>query len=107
MDQIVFDLLLTGKGLDPLHELGDVIRQLLPGDRVLRPGRDVDHTVPVTQLVQDVRYVVVLRAREHVHVDAHLPQLAGQFTDINIHPAGILPSQGRQRTGMIGNHRNS
>ncbi len=61
----------------------------------------MDNTISIAKLVQYVRDVIILRACEHVHVNAHLPQLARQFTDVDIHPARILAAQRRQRTSMV------
>jgi hypothetical protein len=40
-------------------------------------------------------------------VNAHLPQLARQLADVDVHPASIFAAQRRQRTCMIRDHRNS
>jgi hypothetical protein len=54
--------------------------------------------------MEDVGHVVVLRPGEHVHADPSPAELARQVTDVHVHPAGVFPTQCRQRTGMIGQH---
>jgi hypothetical protein len=49
----------------------------------------------------------ILGASEHVHMDTHAAQLAGEVADIYIHPAGILASQDGKRAGMVGEHGNA
>ena len=48
------------------------------------------HTVAITQVMQHVRHMFILRTREDIHLDADLSQVAGQFPDVNIHPACIF-----------------
>ena len=107
MDDIVPDALFAGKVFDTLHELWDVIRQFLFRDRMLGTCRHMDNAVAITKLVQHMRHVIILGAREHIHVDAHLSQLPRQFADVDVHPAGILAAQRRQRASVIRDHRNS
>ena len=81
-----------------------MIDQFRFGERHLRSGRNVHHTVAVAQVVQHVRDVLVLRACEDVHVHAQLAQAAGQLADIHVHSAGVFTAQGGQGTGVVGKH---
>ena len=54
--------------------------------------------------MQHVRDVLILRACKHIHVNAHTAQLARQVAHVNVHAAGVFPTQGSQRTRMIGKH---
>src|SRR5215212_8594332 len=69
VDEVILDSFFAGKGFDPLYKFGYVIDQLLFWDRMLRPGRNMDHPITVTQLMQNMRHMVILRAREHIHLN--------------------------------------
>src|SRR5213592_2764413 len=49
----------------------------------------------------------VLRAREHVHLDAHASELAGELADVHVHPARLLAPEGGERAGVDGEHRDA
>jgi hypothetical protein len=48
--------------------------------------------------------MLVLRAGEHIHVNAGLAERAGELPDVDVHPAGILAAQDGQRAGVVGKH---
>ncbi len=104
VDHIIADALLVRELKDAVHELRDVICQLAFRHRNLRPCGNMDDAVAEAEVVQNVRDVLILRAREHVHVDAHLAETARQVADVNVHPAGVLAAERCQRTGVIGKH---
>jgi hypothetical protein len=50
----------------------------------------MDYTVPIAQVMQHVRDVLILRASEHINLNTETAQAAGQFTDIDVHTTGIF-----------------
>src|SRR5881397_3123061 len=53
----------------------------------------------------DARDRRVLRAREHVHLDAHPTELAGELADVDVHPARLLAPERGERTRVDREHR--
>lgn len=104
VDQVVADALIVCELKDAVHELRDVVGQFPLRQRDLGAGRHMDDAVAVAEVVQNVRDVLILRAREHVHVDAHWAEIARQVADVDVHPAGVLAAERCQRTGVIGKH---
>ena len=101
VDQIIMYALGNCKILDKMGKLGDKRSQFLLGKRHFGPSRHMHHPVPITQIVQNMGNMLILRTREHIDAHAFLAQVAGEFTHINIHPPCIFTAQGCQRTGMI------
>src|SRR5206468_8308462 len=68
--------------------------------------REVDDARAVAQ-GDDAGDRRVLRAREHVHLDAHASELAGELADVHVHPARLLAPEGGERAGVDGEHRDA
>ena len=63
-------------------------------------------TIAISQIMQNVRNMLILRSRKNIHMDAKAPQLGRQVADIHIHPASVFAAQYRERAGVIGKHGN-
>jgi hypothetical protein len=70
------------------------------------PGRDVDDTRAVAQVMLDARLAIVLGTSEDVDLDAVSTQLATEVTHVNIHATRFLTTQSGQRAGMNAEHGN-
>jgi hypothetical protein len=63
--------------------------------------------VCIAQVVQDVRHMYILRARENIHTNPTTSQLAGKVADVNVHPARVFTSQGCQWASVVRDHSDS
>lgn len=51
-----------------------------------------------------MRHVIVLRPGKDIHVNSKHAQVAGEFCNVDVHPAGILAAKGGKRAGMVAEH---
>ena len=106
VDEVVAEVLGLAELVDAGHELGQVLVHHLARHRPLRPGREMDHPRVVAE-GHDAADARILRAGEHVHLDAHPTQLARGLAHVHVHPARLLGAQRGQRAGVDGQHRDA
>ena len=72
VDDVVMNAFFNCKSLNALNKFRDITGKFLLGKRVFRSGRDMDNPVAVSQLMQNMGNMIILGAREDIHMDAHL-----------------------------------
>ena len=75
VDDVVLDAFFTGEVFDTLDKLRNVICQFLFGHRMFWSCGHVHNAIAITELVQHMRHMIILGAREDIHVNAHVAEL--------------------------------
>ena len=107
VNQIIMHTFVRCEFLNARNKLRQVASQVRLWQRPLGAGRNMHHPVAISQVVQHMRYVLVLRAGEDIHADPHLTQAARQLTYVHIHSPRIFAAQGGQGAGVIRKHCDS
>ena len=71
VDEIIMEAFFCGELLNPFDKLRDVPAHFPLRAGCLGSGRYVNDAVAKPQIVQHMRYVLILRARKHIHMDTH------------------------------------
>ena len=70
MDDIVFQPFFSGELHNSLRKFRDVLCNVTLAFRLLGPCGNMNHAVSETEVMQNMRHVLILRARENIHMDA-------------------------------------